>query len=860
MKPIYLEFCGINSFSERAQIDFRALLEYGIFGIFGDTGSGKSTILDCIGFALYGSVSRARAGSGGDVINYRQDKANVYFEFEIMYEGSRRSFRVEREIKRKNAAQTLKVYERRDEKLVVLADTVREGNALLGKIIGLEQRDFERCIALPQGEFSQFVKATRSERLKLVSRLFDLEEYGERLIKKTNARYYAAESERNILLAKLEQFSNVTEEQLARCKDEIENLERAEKEYKESLSTLRAEEKSLSDLLERRKEWERLSERLGALQARRAEMLDLERELGRIERVESVVHADEAVKAAERERNGAEQTFTRLQGERANAEQRVKEFDAFDENAEDEEIAHLTELCVRLEHAEKNAKRREELTRVLKRAREEYAAEIEKFKTFSYESERETLEAELNALGNENFLGFVEKHAKAALLRSEYAAFAQELQTLKAKYPMTETDVAPLIERYEARSAGEKTEFSEVRRAFETREEKRAAVQSKLVQLEQKNGLYRAHCERLQRLQTEGVRAKEELSTLGDGEETAQSSAQTEQLLNRKKREKRERIALREQAFLALSKCGAEYAAAEERKNAANASVSQAQTRLRDALAFAGLERVEEAVALVQKYGNGADAVKRVNEFREEYASVSARVAQLGTEKFDGTEEQRLQRTRADLAERERDYERTTRELALKRDELRRGGEALEKKRALEREESLVKKRAEIADRLKKLLEGNKFMDFVAEEYLQNVAQNASGRLLSLTDGRYFLRYEGGANGFVVGDNFNGGKTRGVYTLSGGETFLVSLSLALSLSAEICQRSLKPIEFFFLDEGFGTLDEKLVDTVMDSLERLKSENFSIGIISHVEELKHRIVKKLLVKKATEGHGSQLFAE
>ena len=48
MKPVYLEFCGINSFSEKAEIDFRKLLGTGLFGIFGDTGSGKSTILDCI--------------------------------------------------------------------------------------------------------------------------------------------------------------------------------------------------------------------------------------------------------------------------------------------------------------------------------------------------------------------------------------------------------------------------------------------------------------------------------------------------------------------------------------------------------------------------------------------------------------------------------------------------------------------------------------------------------------------------------------------------------------------------------------------------------------------------------------------
>ena len=148
-------------------------------------------------------------------------------------------------------------------------------------------------------------------------------------------------------------------------------------------------------------------------------------------------------------------------------------------------------------------------------------------------------------------------------------------------------------------------------------------------------------------------------------------------------------------------------------------------------------------------------------------------------------------------------------------------------------------------------------MEFIAEEYLTAVSYNASGRLLSLTNGQYFLKYDGG---FYVGDNLHGGALRGVNTLSGGETFLVSLSLALSLSQEIGARYLRSSEFFFLDEGFGTLDSKLVDTVMDSLEKLRNENFSIGIISHVEELKHRINRKLTVKKATEKHGSQIITE
>ena len=93
MKPVYLEFCGINSFSEKAQIDFRKLLDGGLFGIFGDTGSGKSTILDCIHFALYGKIERS---SGTDSINYKCDNAYVVYDFDITSEGKRRVNRVHR--------------------------------------------------------------------------------------------------------------------------------------------------------------------------------------------------------------------------------------------------------------------------------------------------------------------------------------------------------------------------------------------------------------------------------------------------------------------------------------------------------------------------------------------------------------------------------------------------------------------------------------------------------------------------------------------------------------------------------------------------------------------------------------------
>ena len=193
------------------------------------------------------------------------------------------------------------------------------------------------------------------------------------------------------------------------------------------------------------------------------------------------------------------------------------------------------------------------------------------------------------------------------------------------------------------------------------------------------------------------------------------------------------------------------------------------------------------------------------------------------------------------------------------------GGEENKLKRLLQlkaKYEELAKELAEkqkkraLCDELRTLLKSNKFLEFIASEYLQEVCLSASVKLLELTSGRYFLEYD---KEFKVGDNLDAGNLRAVKTLSGGETFLVSLSLALSLSSAICSKSNRPIEFFFLDEGFGTLDGNLVDTVMDVLGKL-SRDFAVGLISHVEELKHRIDNKILVTGANEKHGSLVQIE
>ena len=249
-------------------------------------------------------------------------------------------------------------------------------------------------------------------------------------------------------------------------------------------------------------------------------------------------------------------------------------------------------------------------------------------------------------------------------------------------------------------------------------------------------------------------------------------------------------------------------------------------------------------------------AQRGTQRFFEEYEHLRRTYEDTDKAKFENYDENAFANANRILQETEREKDVCLGNIAAKENALKRLLDLREKYREQAKELVEKERRLQLCDQLRQLLRGNRFLEFIASEYLQEICVTASKTLLSLTGGRYFLQYD---KDFKVGDNLDGGNLRAVKTLSGGETFLVSLSLALSLSGAICMKSLRPIEFFFLDEGFGTLDEKLVETVMDVLGKL-SKTFAVGLISHVEELKHRIDNKILVTGATETHGSVVRVE
>lgn len=146
-------------------------------------------------------------------------------------------------------------------------------------------------------------------------------------------------------------------------------------------------------------------------------------------------------------------------------------------------------------------------------------------------------------------------------------------------------------------------------------------------------------------------------------------------------------------------------------------------------------------------------------------------------------------------------------------------------------------------------LRADHFLAWVLEESMNQLAEEASVELLSISDDRYSLVADQG--NFDVIDHTNADERRSVATLSGGETFLASLSLALALAAglrELASAGAARLDAVFIDEGFGALDPETLGVVLDALERLQRGDRMVGVITHVPELAERIPMGLLVEK------------
>ncbi|HEU5322924.1 MAG TPA: SbcC/MukB-like Walker B domain-containing protein, partial [Methylomirabilota bacterium] len=164
------------------------------------------------------------------------------------------------------------------------------------------------------------------------------------------------------------------------------------------------------------------------------------------------------------------------------------------------------------------------------------------------------------------------------------------------------------------------------------------------------------------------------------------------------------------------------------------------------------------------------------------------------------------------------------------------------KKKALEAE-------AALALQLAQHLQANQFIAYVQEEALRVLAADGSQHLLALSQGRYSLGCCD--QDFHVVDHWNADRERSVKTLSGGETFLASLALALALAERLADLAAEGhagdrLESLFLDEGFGTLDPETLDLVVQAIETLHGGHRLVGVVTHISELAERLPARVVV--------------
>ncbi|MGJ1409365.1 AAA family ATPase [Sphingobacterium thalpophilum] len=321
-----------------------------------------------------------------------------------------------------------------------------------------------------------------------------------------------------------------------------------------------------------------------------------------------------------------------------------------------------------------------------------------------------------------------------------------------------------------------------------------------------------------------------------------------------------------------------DYTALSNRLNAANSELAAQNSRmlaLSDQLAkinderqqlanniqlllqSSAFESIEEIKALLAEELPVQKIRAELEQFQIQVETTKAQISQLEKKLADQVYDDELfQRQQTAAGEALQQLKLLTEQVARSGQELLQLEAALEKKKILLQQQAKLSLRNDNLKQLFNLFKGAGFVQYVSSIYLRQLCDHANIRFHRMTRNQLSLQINDN-NDFEIIDYLNEGKSRSVKTLSGGQAFQVSLSLALALAESVQSNTRASKNFFFIDEGFGTQDIASVNIVFETLLELRRENRIVGIISHVEELKERIPISLSIEKDEE-HGSQIF--
>lgn len=793
MRPERLELSGFTAFRRPTVIDFDGA---DMFVLVGPTGSGKSSVIDAITFALYGSVPRYNdVRLVAPVVSQGKVEAKVRFDFTVGAE----HYSATRVVRRTKSGATTKEarLERRDGSggSEVLAGTADELTAGVRDLLGLGFDEFCKCVVLPQGEFARFLHDKPNQRQDVLVGLLDLGVYEEMGVL---ARKQASQREAEVELAdkRLAQLAGSSDEELAVLEDRIGRLAGL-------LSLLDRTEPREAELTARRE-----TLRQDARRAR--EDIDL---LGALSRPEGVDSMGERRPALREELDLAEEAAAEAEAEEA---------------AIREALASLPERSA-LEHVLQLWAALDDVTTALAKLSGEQAASAQLAEATIEEFEAAELEVE----SAETRLEELERRHLAHAVRVDLVA----------------GDVCPVCRQTVTELPGEDEpeDLTSARKERKTALGRRAAAERSLQAA--RDAATRA------RIEFESVeRRRGELLGELEGQPDRQSAKAT--LEHRQSTEQSSRDA------------SARVAAARRRVGDLKSELGRLDghlsaawddlQKMRDSVAHLrppSLERddIEAACRSLLDWAASAteEAQARLHAASEEETRVEAeldsiRVEVVSASRHAGLEPGKRTRDSRDACVRAQAEAGAARE--------RIESEMAEAARLREERASADEARA-VATELGRLLGARQFEKWVVDEAMERLVAGATQILQRLTSGQYSLALDTKAGSFSVLDHRNADEQRSARTLSGGETFLASLSLALALAEEI--RGLAAggrarLESLFLDEGFGTLDSETLDVVAAAMEELGAEGTVVGLVTHVRELADRVPVRFEVRPEPEG--------
>lgn len=872
MRPIELEMTAFGPFGDTQRVDFSGFGPGCLFLVTGDTGAGKTSIFDAISFALYGEASGASRQTRGFHSDYAPLSRECSVKFRFSHGG--KTYVLWRTpaymVPKRDGGERL---HSSSAELICEEDgrsynSVREVNQAVVEILGLSAAQYAQVVMIAQGEFQKILLAKSEERRALLSRLFGTQLYqeiehrlrimnGEAQAKVDAAvqRYAAAldrvqwQTEDEEWMRRFASPERVNEalkwleERLSGQRQEHENwlqqaaaLRKAEGEMREALARADQQNQGLDRLNEVRNQLEKC-------RGQSPDMENLIQELDWAERAEALQTFE---KLAQRERR----EYQRCQEATGEGRARL-------EAAERE--AHQARQALR--DAQEQEPRREalmmrieKLKQMLPRFRE--AASVQKETLNAQAAARRALEVSEKA--NQNHLRLQN------LYLMDQAGILADALTPGEPCPVCGAREHPTPAQHVAQAPDAKqVEKAARERQTAAREAENAAAGAA------------AYLERLKAM-IQALEADSGEVSLPDLDLVAREREMKAELDD----------CVREEAGLRRIMEGADSAArgaeralsaAQAQLGAAQAAQETCQQRLQNAedtfanrMGDMGFSTEEEYRRAVRETAYRKQIQGKIARWREEMGAAQAQLQDLqemwGESQRIDTQKLRAQMEtcahsfqNADLAERALSASIRQNEAALAalkdcRGELERAQKNFGWVNGLYR---TAAGRLEGANKLP-------FESYILQYYYRRVIAAANRRLERMSEGRYLLlsKVEGSGNarsglGLKVMDN-NTAREREVTSLSGGESFIASLSLALGFADVVqAESGVARVEAVFIDEGFGSLDEQTLHLAIGTLEQLSGGDRLVGIISHVAELKNYIQPKIYIEKTARGSNIHL---